>query len=68
MLLYSFNIYFFKVVYAGNLNSCVSFVLFCFSLPRTQYSQLPLRQTRSGPVPTVYLREVSALEEDGFND
>ena len=28
------------------------------------YSQLPLRWTRSGPAPTVRLREVSALEGD----
>ena len=32
------------------------------------YSQLPLRRTRSGPAPTVHLREVSALKGDEVND
>ena len=32
------------------------------------YSQLPLRRTRSGPAPTVCLREVSALGGDEVND
>ena len=32
------------------------------------YSQLPLGRTRSGPAPTVRLREVSASEGDEVND
>ena len=31
------------------------------------YSQLPLRQTRSGPAPTVHLGEASAFEGDEVN-
>ena len=37
-------------------------------MPGLVYSQLHLRQTRSGPAPTVRLREVSALEGDEVND
>ena len=33
-----------------------------------KYSQLPLRQTRSRPAPTVHLREVSTLEGDEVNN
>ena len=33
-----------------------------------EYSELPLRRTRSGPAPTVRLREVSTLEGDEVND
>ena len=32
------------------------------------YNKLSLRRTRSGPAPTVRLREVSALEGDEVND
>ena len=32
------------------------------------HSQLPLRRTRSGPAPTVRLREVSTLEGHEVND
>ena len=37
-------------------------------IEKWEYSQLPLRRTRSGPAPTVHLREVSALEGDEVND
>ena len=34
----------------------------------TEYSRLPLRQTHSGPPPTVHLREVPVFEGDKVND